>query len=951
MGLSACPALYGAQTEPAAAGSIAEARRIVQEMIADPRGPYSRIRWYCNDGTVQPPVAYACQERGGGRQHAEYSDKRRRLAELGYSVGTIFAALTPEELTESQPRRQRLRELALERYLIDIDNGWVMRRARGYRGHIQVEDEEAAGRALLEALLAEEDWALDNFLLLRESVRVIPHGREDDLARSVRRTAVELAELDPAAEFLRAEIHGRPDTSTVERLRRWLAGPRSPDVRLIGQRLADDLDRLYGEEGRRERLSTSLGRLRASGPAGEWRRAAGQALSVPQAQRVADLCRVLGDARSSVFTELKPPERLSLLDAMDGLEAEVRLTAATSREAGADSRRALLQRSAALLDCAYAAGLVSATERKTIRPTLRIDADEMALDDYRMMIARLKRVPAWATGTIRHAFAEPLARYTALDARVARFPDDLLRGSAFWLFGETLRALARDADRLAGSLVDIDGREIPTAIALNSGLATGRLRVFASLESLESADIDAGDIVALPETIAELPRVAGILTLGEGNPLSHVQLLARNFGIPNVAVDFDTLSLLEPLVGQRVQLAVGSGGNVILRRDEESPAESVGTATNGTGGVLITVPEPDLSADTILRLADINRGLSGRVIGPKAANLGELNRLFPGRVAPAVAIPFGVYSDHLRAAGLQQRIDGAFAAGASGELTAAELADELAALRVEVAALRLSPATEAALREAMAAEFGEADTYGVFVRSDTNVEDLPQFTGAGLNETLPNVVGSDRQLASIPVVWSSVLSPRAVAWRGGVLANPAEIYASVLLMKSVPAIKSGVLVTRNLFSAVPGLTASAAWGVGGAVAGEAAESVVITENGFERIFEAKAPYQRHLDPAGGIDLVPAPAGPVLRAAEVRQLRALADEVRRKYAPVIDESGEQRPWDIEFGFVDGELTLFQIRPLVERKDGRADALIRRLRPAVAASPAGMLRVPLDQEPLG
>ena len=25
----------------------------------------------------------------------------------------------------------------------------------------------------------------------------------------------------------------------------------------------------------------------------------------------------------------------------------------------------------------------------------------------------------------------------------------------------------------------------------------------------------------------------------------------------------------------------------------------------------------------------------------------------------------------------------------------------------------------------------------------------------------------------------------------------------------------------------------------------------------------------------------------------------------------------RPWDIEFGFVDGELTLFQIRPLVEK----------------------------------
>ena len=30
--------------------------------------------------------------------------------------------------------------------------------------------------------------------------------------------------------------------------------------------------------------------------------------------------------------------------------------------------------------------------------------------------------------------------------------------------------------------------------------------------------------------------MAGILTLGEGSSLSHVQLLARNLGIPNVVV-------------------------------------------------------------------------------------------------------------------------------------------------------------------------------------------------------------------------------------------------------------------------------------------------------------------------------------------------------------------------------------------------------------------------------
>ena len=47
----------------------------------------------------------------------------------------------------------------------------------------------------------------------------------------------------------------------------------------------------------------------------------------------------------------------------------------------------------------------------------------------------------------------------------------------------------------------------------------------------------ADGIYLLPETVSDLPPVAGILTAGAGNPLSHVQLLARNLGIPNVAVD------------------------------------------------------------------------------------------------------------------------------------------------------------------------------------------------------------------------------------------------------------------------------------------------------------------------------------------------------------------------------------------------------------------------------
>ena len=54
-----------------------------------------------------------------------------------------------------------------------------------------------------------------------------------------------------------------------------------------------------------------------------------------------------------------------------------------------------------------------------------------------------------------------------------------------------------------------------------------------------------------------------------------------------------------------------------------------------------------------------------------------------------------------------------------------------------------------------------------------------------------------------------------------------------------------------------------AWGVGGAVAGEAAESIVIHDDSTELVFEAKSPYQRNLAASGGVELLPANAGPVL----------------------------------------------------------------------------------------
>jgi len=120
--------------EPPSAEKIAEARGIIAKMRVNARGPYSNLQWVCKDGTVLPPKAGACTPHGGGNQYAKFSKDRDRLAKLGFPVGTIYIALDRGTQPADARPFQRLRDLPFEQYLVDIDDGWVLHKALGYRG-------------------------------------------------------------------------------------------------------------------------------------------------------------------------------------------------------------------------------------------------------------------------------------------------------------------------------------------------------------------------------------------------------------------------------------------------------------------------------------------------------------------------------------------------------------------------------------------------------------------------------------------------------------------------------------------------------------------------------------------------------------------------------------------------------------------------------------------------
>ncbi len=183
--------------------------------------------------------------------------RRARLAELGWSVGTIYAASNaPRRCLTAQPRQQRLRELPLERYLMDIDDEWVLHRAhfiaagpggrRGYR-RTRVVAQRAAGQGLGQGKLS-PDTGTDAGSAAWRGVRPVAacatvstwNWRNWILRRS----------------RWRAEIHSSPTVRNGVDCARGRDGVANAETQAAAFALADDLDLLYGpRSARRDRLT------------------------------------------------------------------------------------------------------------------------------------------------------------------------------------------------------------------------------------------------------------------------------------------------------------------------------------------------------------------------------------------------------------------------------------------------------------------------------------------------------------------------------------------------------------------------------------------------------------------------------------------------------------------------------------------------------------------------
>jgi len=161
----------------------------------------------------------------------------------------------------------------------------------------------------------------------------------------------------------------------------------------------------------------------------------------------------------------------------------------------------------------------------------------------------------------------------------------------------------------------------------------------------------------------------------------------------------------------------------------------------------------------------------------------------------------------------------------------------------------------------------------------------------------------------------------------------------VLLLRTVPSDISGVMITQDVATGDPNvLSVAVNEGVGGAVEGQAAESVRIDrKTGETRLFATATAARRMVPQAtGGIARLPVSGREtLLRPGEVKQLIAFADEIPRQF-PQLGEDGKPVPADVEFAFVDGKLWLLQIRPFNESRAARGAAYLVQMDKALEAN---------------
>lgn len=441
--------------------------------------------------------------------------------------------------------------------------------------------------------------------------------------------------------------------------------------------------------------------------------------------------------------------------------------------------------------------------------------------------------------------------------------------------------------------------------ALNLGAGIGQLRIVERLT--EEIVLDRNQIVVLSETPVHITPVSGIITTSPASALSHVNLLARSWAIPNAYIK-NAERRFGPLDGKYVRLDVREDGYTLELADLKEVQERQKRWARRTD--LIT-PPVDLRYRRLTDLAD-QRGRDSRRFGAKSANLGEIiGARLPGVVVPpGFTIPFYFYDEFIRRNRLVEQI--------RETVEEDRFVHDPRHRKARLAEIRRwieNGQHDASFqRRILYKARREYRGKGLFVRSSTNAEDLADFSGAGLYTTVPNVTGDEQLMKAIKVVWASIWNFEAYEARDSYGMNHFGVYPAVIVQEGIPAESAGVVVTTDPFnpSNRTAIYVNAKRGLGiKVVEGRRVAEQVIYDAANDSILVLTRSGEDTMlafDDRGGVKEVAIESSrAVLTDSMIRRLARAATRIKRIFGG--------RDQDIEWLFSDGKLYVVQSRPYV------------------------------------
>ncbi|HEX8354321.1 MAG TPA: PEP/pyruvate-binding domain-containing protein [Pyrinomonadaceae bacterium] len=442
--------------------------------------------------------------------------------------------------------------------------------------------------------------------------------------------------------------------------------------------------------------------------------------------------------------------------------------------------------------------------------------------------------------------------------------------------------------------------------ALNVAKGIGRIHVIDKLD--EHVEIGFNEILVLNAVPLSLPPVAGVIISQPSTPLSHINLLVKGWGVPNAYIK-NAHELLKQYDGWWVSFETQPDKYTIKRADLNQIDEY---QKRLAALKQVMTPRFDLAERRLLDLAQ-QRARMAPAYGSKSANLGEVarSRLAGVTVPAGFGIPIYYYERFVKENKLEEAV--------FEMMNDQRFVHDPAYRRERLAALRerfKQGAVSAELRERLLKKArAEYAGKGLFVRSSSNVEDLPNFNGAGLYDTVPNVREDEKLVEAVKTVWASLWNFEAYEARERANIDHSKAYMAVLVQEGVNADSAGVMITTDPFDADNrgAIYISAKRGLGiKVVEGKRIPEQLLflpRANSVKVLTRSEEDSLLTFDEAGGVKEVPISGErAVLTDEVVRKLARAASRIKTLFGG--------REQDIEWVYMRGQIYIVQSRPFVQ-----------------------------------